>query len=85
MPSTTFGMIPTFGGCAVIRLSVGAFLTLRSIRSSSSTIRPLEATITDQLGLPGKCWIVASTGPLFLETLINSSPPMKYAKKQEWP
>ncbi|RDX89807.1 pol, partial [Mucuna pruriens] len=51
-----------------------AFLTLRSIRSSSSAIRLLEAVIRDQLRLPGKCWITASTGPLFSGTLINLSP-----------
>ncbi|RDX90595.1 gag-pol, partial [Mucuna pruriens] len=54
MPSTTSGMIPTFGDCAVTRSSAGAFLKPRSIRSSSSATRHLEAAIMDQLGLPGK-------------------------------
>ncbi|RDX95447.1 hypothetical protein CR513_22033, partial [Mucuna pruriens] len=58
---------------------------LRSIRSSSSATQHLEAAIMDQLGLPGKYWTVACIGQLSLETLINSSPPARSVKKQEWP
>ncbi|RDY12398.1 Retrovirus-related Pol polyprotein, partial [Mucuna pruriens] len=55
--------------------------TPRSIRSSYSTIQPLEEGITDHLELPGKCWTVAFIGHLFSEMLINSSPPAKNARK----
>ncbi|RDY12233.1 Retrovirus-related Pol polyprotein, partial [Mucuna pruriens] len=47
----------------------------------SSAIRSLEEAIRDHLELPAKCWIVAFIGLLFSETLINSSPPTKDAKK----
>ncbi|RDX91354.1 hypothetical protein CR513_26679, partial [Mucuna pruriens] len=67
----------TFGDFAVIKLSADAFLTWRPTLSSNSAIRALDEAITDHLELPEKCWIVAFIGPLFLETLINSSPPAK--------
>ncbi|RDX80257.1 hypothetical protein CR513_39217, partial [Mucuna pruriens] len=85
MPNITYGMIPTFGDYAVTRLSAGAYLTPRSIQSSSFATQHLEAAITDKLGQPGKCSIVAFTGQLFLETLIFLSPPAQDAKKREWP
>ncbi|RDX82368.1 Pro-Pol polyprotein, partial [Mucuna pruriens] len=47
-------MIPTFGDYVVTKLSAGAFLMPRSIRSSSSATQHLEAATIDQLGLPGK-------------------------------
>ncbi|RDX88660.1 hypothetical protein CR513_29730, partial [Mucuna pruriens] len=54
-----------------------------SIRSSNFVIQYLEAAVMDQLGWPKKCLIEGSIGPPFSETLINSSPPAKNAKKQE--
>ncbi|RDX68464.1 hypothetical protein CR513_52546, partial [Mucuna pruriens] len=47
-------------------------------------LAPGGATM-DQLELPGKCLIVGSIGPLFLETLISSSTPTTNARKSEWP
>ncbi|RDX77192.1 gag-pol, partial [Mucuna pruriens] len=83
MPNTTYGMIPTYGDFVMIKLFVGAFLMPRSHRSSSFVMRQL-ATIMDQLGRLGKYLIASSIGPPFLETPINSSPPVKNAKKLEW-
>ncbi|RDX93502.1 gag-pol, partial [Mucuna pruriens] len=71
MPNTTYRMIPTFGDSTVIKLFVGAFLTSRSIQSSSSATQHLEAATMYQLGLLGKCLIAGSIGPLFLEMLIS--------------
>ncbi|RDX94164.1 gag-pol, partial [Mucuna pruriens] len=48
-------------------------------------LRHLEAVIMDQLRQPGKYLIAGSIGPPFSRTLTNSSPPMKNAKKLEWP
>ncbi|RDX95673.1 hypothetical protein CR513_21778, partial [Mucuna pruriens] len=45
----------------------------------------LEAPIMDQLGRPGKFLIADSIGPPFSRMHINSSPPVKNAKKLEWP
>ncbi|RDX86844.1 hypothetical protein CR513_31768, partial [Mucuna pruriens] len=45
----------------------------------------MEVAIMDQLKRPGKYLIAGSIGPPFLETPINSSPPVKNAKKLEWP
>ncbi|RDX78696.1 hypothetical protein CR513_40988, partial [Mucuna pruriens] len=39
----------------------------------------------DKLGRPGKYSIAGSIGPPFSKTLINSSSPVKNAKKLEWP
>ncbi|RDX62470.1 Retrovirus-related Pol polyprotein from transposon 17.6, partial [Mucuna pruriens] len=69
MPNTTYGMIPTFGDYVVIKFFAGAFLTPRSIQFSSSATQNLEAAIMDQLGLPGKCLIAGSIGPLFQRRL----------------
>ncbi|RDY04574.1 Retrovirus-related Pol polyprotein from transposon 17.6, partial [Mucuna pruriens] len=44
-----------------------------------------KAATMDQLELSGKCLTEASIGPLFLETFINSSPPVTNVKKPEWP
>ncbi|RDY06119.1 hypothetical protein CR513_09951, partial [Mucuna pruriens] len=45
----------------------------------------LEADIMDQLGRPGKYLTMGSIGPPSSKTLIDSSPPVKNAKKLEWP
>ncbi|RDX99363.1 hypothetical protein CR513_17585, partial [Mucuna pruriens] len=44
MPNTTYGMILTYGDFAVTTSFAGAFLTPRSIRSSSFVMQHLEAT-----------------------------------------
>ncbi|RDX73599.1 hypothetical protein CR513_46775, partial [Mucuna pruriens] len=75
MPNITYGMIHTFGDYA----------TTKSIRSSSSATRHLEAAIMVPLGRPGKYWTVASTGQPSSKTRMSSSPPARDAKKQEWP
>ncbi|RDX68423.1 Retrovirus-related Pol polyprotein, partial [Mucuna pruriens] len=85
MPSTTYGIIVTFGDSTMIKSFVGAFLMLRSNRSSNFVMQHLEAVIIDQLGWPGKYLVAGSIGPPFSETPINSSPPAKNAKKLEWP
>ncbi|RDX98234.1 hypothetical protein CR513_18870, partial [Mucuna pruriens] len=85
MPNTTYGMIPTYGDFVMIKLFAGAFLTPRSIRSSSFIMHHLEAAILDQLGRLGKYLIASSIGPPFSGMLINSSPSTKNAKKLEWP
>ncbi|RDY09183.1 hypothetical protein CR513_06488, partial [Mucuna pruriens] len=85
MPNITFGMIPTFGDCAVTKLSASVFLMPRSIRSSSSATQYLEAATMDQLRLSGKCYTVAFIGPPSLETPTSSSPLVKDARKQGWP
>ncbi|RDX79479.1 Retrovirus-related Pol polyprotein from transposon 17.6, partial [Mucuna pruriens] len=69
----------------VIKSFTGAFMTPRSIRSSSSATQHLKVATMDQLELLGKCLIAASIGPLFLETLINSSPPATNVRKPKWP
>ncbi|RDY14414.1 gag-pol, partial [Mucuna pruriens] len=48
-------------------------------------MRHLEAATMDLLGLLGKCWIVGFIGPLFLDMLINYSPPMNNVKELERP
>ncbi|RDX98396.1 Retrovirus-related Pol polyprotein from transposon 17.6, partial [Mucuna pruriens] len=55
----------------LIKSFAGAFLTQRSIWSFSIAMHHLEAATMDQLGLPGKCWIVDSIGPPFSETHIT--------------
>ncbi|RDY14557.1 hypothetical protein CR513_00370, partial [Mucuna pruriens] len=84
-PSTTYGMIPTYGDFVMIKLFVSAFLMSRSIRSSSFVMQHLEATTMNQLGRSGKYLIVGSIGRPFLGTRTNSSTPVKNAKKLEWP
>ncbi|RDY05599.1 hypothetical protein CR513_10544, partial [Mucuna pruriens] len=78
-------MIPTYGDFVMIKLFVGVFLTLRSIRSSSFVMQHLEAATMDQLGWPGNNLIAGSIGPPILGTHNNSSPPANNAKKLEWP
>ncbi|RDY12444.1 gag-pol, partial [Mucuna pruriens] len=85
MPNTTYEMIPTYGDFVMIKLFIGAFLTLRSIRSFGFIMQLLEVAIMDQLERSGEYLIVGSIGPPFLGTLTNSSPPTKNAKKLEWP
>ncbi|RDX82100.1 Retrovirus-related Pol polyprotein from transposon 17.6, partial [Mucuna pruriens] len=82
-PNTTYGMIPTFRDSIVIKSFASAFLTPRSIRSSNYATQHLEAATMDQLGLLGKCLTVASIGLIFLDTLINSSPPATNVRKLE--
>ncbi|RDY03299.1 hypothetical protein CR513_13130, partial [Mucuna pruriens] len=67
------------------RLFAITFLTPRSIQSSSFFMQHLEAAIMDQLGRLGRYLIAGSIGPPFSETPINLSPPVKNAKRLEWP
>ncbi|RDX95505.1 Retrovirus-related Pol polyprotein, partial [Mucuna pruriens] len=83
MPNTAYGMILTYGDFVMIKLFASAFLMLRSIRSSSFVMQHLEVAIMGQLGQPKKYLIAGSIGPPSLETLIDSSPPVKNAKKLE--
>ncbi|RDX78531.1 hypothetical protein CR513_41181, partial [Mucuna pruriens] len=85
MTNTIYGMIHTYGDIVMIKLFVGAFLTSRSIWSSNFVMQHLEAANMDQLGQPRKCLITSSIGPPFSGMPINLSPPMKNAKKLEWP
>ncbi|RDY14190.1 Retrovirus-related Pol polyprotein from transposon 17.6, partial [Mucuna pruriens] len=57
----------------------------RSSWSSNFVKQHLEAAIMDQHGKPRKCLIVDSISPPFSEMPINSSPPAKNDRKQEWP
>ncbi|RDY05483.1 Gag-Pol polyprotein, partial [Mucuna pruriens] len=85
MPNTTFGMIPTYGDLPTTKLFVGAFLTLRSIWSSSFVMQHLGSAIMDPLKQSGRYSIAGSIGPPFSEMSINSSPPTRNDKKLEWP
>ncbi|RDX98333.1 hypothetical protein CR513_18762, partial [Mucuna pruriens] len=85
MPSTTYGMIPTFGNFIMIKSLVGAFLTSRSTRSSNFVMQHLEAATMVLLGQPGRYLIAGSIGPPFSKTPINLSPPTINVKKLEWP
>ncbi|RDX70969.1 hypothetical protein CR513_49732, partial [Mucuna pruriens] len=78
-------MIPTYGDFVMTKLFVGAFLTTRSIWSSSFVMQHLEAATMDKLGLPRKYLIAGSIGPPFSGTPIISSPLARSAKKLEWP
>ncbi|RDX74693.1 hypothetical protein CR513_45529, partial [Mucuna pruriens] len=70
---------------AIMWQHLSVLLKPRSIQSSNSATQHLEAATMDQLRLLGKCLIVGPIGPLFSETLINSSPPTTNVKKLEWP
>ncbi|RDY01706.1 Tf2-6, partial [Mucuna pruriens] len=54
MPNTTYGTILTYGDFVMIKLFAGAFLTSRSIRSSSFVMQHLEVAIMDQLRRSGR-------------------------------
>ncbi|RDX90199.1 Retrovirus-related Pol polyprotein, partial [Mucuna pruriens] len=73
-PNTTYGMIHIFEDSAIINSFIGAFRTLRSIRSSNFVTQHLQAATMDQLGQPRKCLIVGFIGSPFSEALINLSP-----------
>ncbi|RDY10003.1 gag-pol, partial [Mucuna pruriens] len=60
MPSTTYRMTPTFGDFVTTKLFAGAFLTPRSIRSSSFVVQHLEVATMVLLGRSGRYSI---TGP----------------------
>ncbi|RDY11544.1 hypothetical protein CR513_03788, partial [Mucuna pruriens] len=78
MPSTTYGMILSYGDFVMIKFFVGAFLMLRSIRSSTPGGGHYGSTWTAR-----KYLITGSIDPPFSGTLIVSSPPAKNAKKLE--
>ncbi|RDY03621.1 hypothetical protein CR513_12770, partial [Mucuna pruriens] len=65
----------------MIKSFVGAFWIPRSNQSSNFFMQHMEVATIDQHREPEKCLIVGSTGPPFLETLINLSPPANNVKE----
>ncbi|RDX97332.1 hypothetical protein CR513_19902, partial [Mucuna pruriens] len=84
MPSTIFGMILTYGGCAMIKSRVGAFQNPRSSQSSTFVTQRLKAAIMDQCGQPEKSLTVGYTSPPYIETHTSLSQPANSAKKLEF-
>ncbi|RDX89307.1 hypothetical protein CR513_28984, partial [Mucuna pruriens] len=85
MLNSTYGMIHTFRDSTMIKSFAGALWIPISSRSSTFATPHLEAVTMDQLGQPRKFLIAGSTGPPFLEMLVNSSPLANNVREQEWP
>ncbi|RDX86270.1 hypothetical protein CR513_32414, partial [Mucuna pruriens] len=68
MPITTFRIILTQGGCAIIKSRVGEFWNSRSSRSSTFVTQGLKEAVMDQCERPGKSLTMGYTSPPYIET-----------------
>ncbi|RDX77128.1 hypothetical protein CR513_42791, partial [Mucuna pruriens] len=73
MQSITYGIILTYGDCAMIKSRAGVFWNPRSSRFSTFVTQRRKEAITNQCGQPRKSLTVGYTSPPYSETRTNSS------------